>query len=163
MPFCKYCSAMTLDDTPSGYLHQPNWNALQASAQSCALCRLFKEEIHAALSYALRTRPVSDLEEEFIAKRGLLNDELPSGWDLGLKTHISVYYKPKALQNYSEVVVTCGPDDPDENWRFEDNHYSSFVDWNESRKFRHPDWASRGNATLGIYTHEGFAVTFKCL
>lgn len=95
MPLCKYCSGMTLHNMRSGYAHQPSWQALEVSARECALCRLFEEELRATLAYTLRNSAITGLMEESIMKRGLLDDNLPQGWDVGVETNVAVHFNPE--------------------------------------------------------------------
>ena len=162
MPFCRYCAGITLESLQSGYPHQPSWQALQASAKDCALCNLFKEELQASLAYHRRYRfdQISDLEEEFIAKRGQIDEDLPRGWDMGLQTSISVEFDRTYLHEDRRVAVHCGSK---RDTRVLDmQHITSYIDFNEHiRKGPNPDWTSRIKAVVDVYIHDGSRSPFS--
>lgn len=159
MPLCEYCLGITLEDGRTRYPHQPSWRALQLSAKECSLCRLFREELQAALAYTRRnTDGFADLTEDFILKRGLLDDDLPQDWDLDIDTTIAVeFYRKDGVQN-SFLEASCGPQDSRLKPRPFGGDPQSYIQFRELQKGRHPQWFHACQAFFDAYTLEGFVI-----
>lgn len=160
MPLCKYCLGITLEDGRAPYAHQPSWRALQSSAKECPLCRLFKEELHANLAYVRRnTDGFADLTEDSIAKRGLLDDDLPQDWDVDLQTNmfVSFYREDSQSNKCSRLLVRCGLENDQLHLPSFANKAASYIQFRELQKGKDHRWFSRRNiAWLDAYTHKGF-------
>lgn len=162
MALCEHCLGIALDNGRTIYPHQPSWRALQSSAKECSLCRLFREELQVSLAYARRnTEGFEDLTEDFVSKRGLLDDDLPQDWDKDIETTISVELQRKEGLRHSFLRVNCGPP---EN-RLKPTPFGgdpqSYIQFRELQKGRDLQWFFRPaacQAFLDVYTLEGFAL-----
>jgi hypothetical protein len=95
MPLCKVLLRHDTAQYAVRLCSSTQLASLEVSARECALCRLFEEELRATLAYTLRNSAITGLMEESIMKRGLLDDNLPQGWDVGVETNVSVHFNPE--------------------------------------------------------------------